>query len=354
MLTVMKSWAQRYFSDPQAILLIVLLTGGLLLVMWMGKILAPVFASIVIAYLLQSVANILVRLKMPKLAAVLIVYSAFLGLFLGVIFILWPIIWDQLLRLFEEFPSMVTSFQHELYLLPEKFPQYLTKETIDGWVTGFLVQVKQSGKILFTLSLASLPGVLVLVVYLVLVPLMVFFFLKDHRIILRWFKRFLPEDRQLLAQIWKDVHKQIGNYIRGKGAELIIVGIVTFLAFYWFHLRYSALLALLVGLSVLIPYIGIVLVTIPVMLVAFFQWGIGDQFMYLLIVYGIIQTLDGAILVPLLFSGVVSLHPLAIIIAILVFGGWWGLWGAFFAIPLATVVKAIMEEWPQNYKTSIA
>lgn len=349
MLTVMKSWGQRYFSDPQAILLIVLLAGGLLLVMWMGKILAPVFASIVIAYLLQWVANMLIRWKVPTFAAVLIVYSAFLGLFLGAILILWPIIWDQFLRLFEEFPSMVVSFQHYLYLLPEKFPQYFTKETIDGWVAGFLVQLKQSGKLLFSISLASLPGVISLVVYLVFVPLMVFFFLKDHQIILRWIKNFLPTNRQLLAQIWKNVHKQIGNYIRGKGAEVIIVGVVTFLAFYWFGMRYAALLALLVGLSVLIPYIGAALVTIPVVLVAFFQWGIGDQFIYLLITYGVIQTLDGTLLFSLLFSGVVNLHPLAIIIAVLVFGGWWGFWGVFFAIPLATVVKAVLEEWPRNY-----
>jgi putative permease len=113
-------------------------------------------------------------------------------------------------------------------------------------------------------------------------------------------------------------------------------------------LRYATLLAVLVGLSVLIPYIGAVIVTIPVILVAFFQWGIGEHFVYLLVAYGVVQTLDGAILVPLLFAGAVNLHPLAIIIAVLVFGGWWGFWGVFFAIPLATVVKAILEDWPRK------
>lgn len=354
MLTAIKNWGQRYFSDPQVFLLIVLLTGALLLVMWMGKILAPVFASIVIAYLLQWAANLLRRFKVPELTAILIVYCAFLGLFLSVIFILWPIIWDQFLRLFDDFPSMVSRFQHDLYLLPQKFPEYLTKETIDGWVSGFLVQLKQSGKVLFAISLASLPSVIALVIYLVLVPLMVFFFLKDHQMILKWFKNFLPSNRQLITQIWKDVHKQIGNYIRGKGAEVIIVAVTTFIAFYGFGLHYAALLALLVGISVLIPYIGAVLVTIPVVLVAFFEWGLGDQFLYLMVAYGVIQTLDAVILVPLLFSGAVNLHPLAIIIAVLVFGGWWGFWGVFFAIPLATVVKAILEDWPKTHKTSIA
>ncbi len=343
----MKDWGKRYFSNPQLVLLLLLLTGGLLLVMLMGKILAPVIASIVIAYLLQWCANLLIKLNAPRSAAIFIVYGAFLGVFLSAILILWPVVWDQLLKLFDEFPSMINNSQHFLYLLPEKFPEYLTKETVDGWVGSFLMQLKQSGKAILALSVASLPNLMALVIYVVLVPLMVFFFLKDYPLIIRWLSGFLPGERQLLAIVGKEVHKQIGNYIRGKGAEVIIVGIATFIAFYLFHMRYAALLAVLVGASVLIPYVGAVLVTIPVVLVAFFQWGIDETFAYLLITYGIIQTLDGVILVPLLFSGAVNIHPLAIIVAILIFGGWWGFWGVFFAIPLAILVKAVIEYWPK-------
>jgi putative permease len=101
-----------------------------------------------------------------------------------------------------------------------------------------------------------------------------------------------------------------------------------------------------VGLSVIIPYIGATLVTIPVVLVAFIQWGIGNEFYTVVIVYFVIQALDGNVLVPLLFSEAVNLHPVAIILAVLFFGGIWGLWGVFFAIPLATLIKAIMNAWP--------
>ena len=90
------------------------------------------------------------------------------------------------------------------------------------------------------------------------------------------------------------------------------------------------LLAVIVGLSVLIPYIGAVMVTIPVAIIAYFQWGLTSEFAWLLAAYGIIQALDGNVLVPLLFSEVVNLHPVAIILAILVFGGLWGFWGIFW------------------------
>jgi putative permease len=345
---VLKGWGNRYFSDPQAILLTVLLGGSVLLLMWMGKILAPVVASIIIAYLLQWIVNVLRKWKVPQFPAVLIAYGAFLGIFLCAIFVLWPLIWQQILRLFEELPTMIQTVQHFLYLLPEKFPEFITQATVDNALVTFSAQLKNTGRVILTASLASLPSIIAAIIYLVLVPLMVFFFLKDNHKIGKWFASFLPKDRRMLTTVWHEVDEQIGNYVRGKAAEVFIVGVITYGIFYFFHLRYAVLLAVLVGLSVLIPYIGIMVVTIPVVFVALFQWGFSPELAYLLIVYGVVQALDGAVLVPLLFSEAVNLHPLAIIVAVLVFGGWWGFWGVFFAIPLAVLVKATIAAWPKD------
>jgi Predicted permease len=89
-------------------------------------------------------------------------------------------------------------------------------------------------------------------------------------------------------------------------------------------------------------------VTIPVLAVGWFQWGWTADFGWLALAYFVIQAIDGNVLVPLLFSEVVSLHPIAIIVAILVFGGFWGFWGVFFAIPLATLVNAVIQAWPRR------
>jgi putative permease len=102
-----------------------------------------------------------------------------------------------------------------------------------------------------------------------------------------------------------------------------------------------------------IPYIGAAVVTLPVAIIAFFQWGWSDYFFYLMLAYGVIQALDGNVLVPLLFSEAVNLHPVAIIVAVLVFGGLWGFWGVFFAIPLATLIKAVMNAWPQHGEVKV-
>jgi putative permease len=139
---------------------------------------------------------------------------------------------------------------------------------------------------------------------------------------------------------------QIGNYVRGKSNEILIVGSVSYTVFIILGLNYASLLAMIVGLSVLIPYIGAAVVTLPIAFVGYFQWGLEPDFVWLMVSYGIIQFLDGNVLVPVLFSEAVNLHPVAIIVAILVFGGLWGFWGVFFAIPLATLVKALINVWP--------
>jgi len=148
--------------------------------------------------------------------------------------------------------------------------------------------------------------------------------------------------------VWGDVDSQIGNYIRGKFWEILIVWFFTFICFAYFGMQFSMLLAVLVGVSVLIPYVGAAVVTIPVFLIAWFQWGWSSDFIYVVVAYLTIQALDGNLLVPLLFSEVVNIHPVAIIVAVLFFGGIWGIWGVFFAIPLATLVQAVIVAWPKS------
>jgi putative permease len=183
-------------------------------------------------------------------------------------------------------------------------------------------------------------------VYFVLVPFMIFFMLKDKDLIARWFGHFLPAERGLIKRVWDEVYEQLGNYVRGKVAEIIIVGVGAWIIFAWMGLNYAALLGVIVGVSVIVPYVGPTIAIIPLAFVGFFQWGWGSQFIYLMVGYVALQAFDGNILIPLLFSEVVNLHPLAIIIAVVFFGGLWGFWGVFFAIPLGILIKAVLNAWP--------
>jgi putative permease len=344
---VLSDWFRRYFSDPQVIFLAVALLVGFGVVLTMGNMLAPVLASIVIAYLLEGLVGFFERLGWPRLASVLVVYVAFLAFVVLVLVWVMPVVSRQVTDLVQQLPNIIAKGQQALMGLPERHPEFVTAAQIQELIEAIRAEIAGFGQKVLSWSLASVVGIITLAVYLVLMPLLVFFFLKDRDLIADWLKGYLPRHRRIAGTVWRDVDRQISNYIRGKFWEVLIVWASSYLAFYAFGLKYAMLLGVLVGLSVIVPYIGATLVTIPVLLIAWFQWGWSSEFGWLAATYFIIQALDGNVLVPLLFSEVVNLHPVAIIVAILVFGGLWGFWGVFFAIPLATLVQAILVAWPR-------
>ncbi len=348
MFKVLRDWIQRYFSDEEAVVLAVLLFLAFTAVLTLGGMLAPVLAGMVLAYLMQGLVVTLERLRVPGGAAVGLVFALFMGVLMVFIVVVVPLLWHQLITLFNELPGMLAKWQSLLLLLPERYPHLVSDEQVLQAIEAARGEIGKFGQWALTFSLSSLPLLVNIMIYLVLVPILVFFFLKDRLMIGEWVRGYLPRERALITRVAQEMNRQIANYIRGKVIEIVICGGVTYIAFVALGLNYAALLALLVGVSVVVPYVGAVVVTVPVLLIALFQWGWSDQFIYLMAVYGIIQTLDGNVLVPLLFSEAVSLHPVAIICAVLLFGGLWGFWGVFFAIPLATLFKAVLDAWPRK------
>ncbi|MBT8048662.1 MAG: AI-2E family transporter [Xanthomonadales bacterium] len=348
---LLKDWFRRSFSDPQVVILGLFLVIGFAVIIGLGKWLAPMFASIVIAYLLEAIVGWLQKVGLPRLLAVILVFLLFLTILLFLTFGLIPIVIRQLTALVQQFPTYIAQGQELLKQLPEAYPQIISEEQIQGIISQVGQEMAIWGQQALSWSLSSVASVIVIIVYLILVPVLVFFLLKDKDMMIGWITHRLPRERSLVDRVWTESEAQIANYVRGKVTEIFIVGSVTYITFIVLGLQYSALLATLVGFSVLVPYIGAAVATIPIALIAFFQFGWGWDFGQVIIAYAIIQALDGNLLVPLLFSEVVNLHPVAIILAILVFGGLWGFWGIFFAIPLATLVKAVLNAWPRQQKS---
>lgn len=347
MINIFKQWIHRYFSDQEAIALLIILAVLFGIILSMGRILTPAIAALVFAYLMQGLVNQLTRRQVPQLAAVIVVFAAFMAVMLLTILVVIPLVWEQILHLVNALPSMVRQGQQLLMTLPEKYPTFINESQVALLKAAINHHLGNVGQWALSTSLAKLPNLVALMIYLVLVPILVFFFLKDKTLLLNWVRSLLPERRRLINIVALEMNQQIANYIRGKAIEIVIVGWFSYLLFATLGLNYSALLAVMVGLSVVVPYIGAVVVTVPVVLIGFFQFGIEEPFIILVAVYTLIQVIDGNVLVPLLFSETVNLHPVAIIVAVLVFGGIWGFWGVFFAIPLATLLKAVMSAWPE-------
>ena len=345
---VFNKWVKKYFSDPEGVILAFLLILGFTIVIFMGEMLAPLLAGVIFAYFLEGIVRVMERKGVRRMVAVITVFTSFLALILVLVFGLMPLLSGQIAQLIEKLPDMISRGQEALMKLPESYPNFISQDQVNQIFDEIGAGVRSMGQTVVSLSLASISGLVALLIYLVLVPVLIFFFLKDKDIILHWIASYMPKERGLATRIWREMDQQIGNYVRGKFAEILIVGIVTYVVFAIMGLQYSMLLGALVGLSVVIPFIGAAVVTLPVMIIAYFQWGWTAEFAYVMVAYGIIQALDGNVLVPWLFSEAVNLHPIAIIAAVLVFGGIWGFWGVFFAIPLATLVKAVINAWPRS------
>ncbi|WP_105637637.1 AI-2E family transporter [Cronobacter dublinensis] len=348
MLEMFAQWYRRRFSDPEAIALLGILVAGFCILFFLHGLLAPLLVAIVLAYLLEWPTSRLQRIGCSRGLAATLVLVLFIGIVLVMAFVVVPVAWQQGINLIRDIPGMLNKLSDFAATLPKRFPALMDAGIIDAIAENMRTRIITLGDSVVKYSLASLVGLLTLAIYLILVPLMVFFLVKDKEQLLSAVRRVLPRNCGLAGQVWEEMNQQITNYIRGKVLEMIVVGVATWIGFLIFGLNYSLLLSVLVGISVLIPYIGAFVATIPVVCVALFQFGMGTEFWSCFAVYLIIQGLDGNVLVPVLFSEAVNLHPLVIILSVVIFGGLWGFWGVFFAIPLATLVKAVVHAWPET------
>ncbi|CAH9054688.1 hypothetical protein PSECIP111951_01089 [Pseudoalteromonas holothuriae] len=349
MFDIVKAWYQNKFSDPHSVTLLLMLITSVAILYFFGPFVVPVLIALVIAYLLDWPVTRLQRFVPNRALATTLVIFLFLGLCLAMLLGIVPVLWQQTSNLFQESPHMIEQGKAFLLHLPQDYPALISAEQVKTLVASVESKVIELGQMIVSVSLTSLKDAVAWLIYLILVPLLVFFMLKDKVMLTRGIESLIPKERRLISQVWSEMDHQIMNYIRGKVFEIVIVGSASFVAFSVMDLRYAALLGALVGLSVLIPFVGAALVTIPVAAVAMFQFGIEAQFWTVIIVYGVIQTLDGNVLVPLLFSEAIDLNPVYIIVAVLFFGGLWGFWGVFFAIPLASLVKALVNAWSTQH-----
>jgi putative permease len=229
---LLKDWYRRSFSDPQVVILGLFLVIGFAIVIGLGAWLAPMFASIVIAYLLEAVVNRLQRLRVPRMVAVVVVFLLFTALLLFLFFGLVPLVLRQLTQFVLQFPDYIASGQEVLRRVPEAYPELISQAQIEALITQLGQDVASLGQRVVGWSLASVKLLItLLVIYLILVPLLVFFFLKDKDLMIGWVAARLPRERSLVNRVWTEAEGQIANYVRGKVLEIFIVGSVTFVTF---------------------------------------------------------------------------------------------------------------------------
>ena len=348
MLEEINNLFRKIFSSEETLVFALLLTGAFLTLFFFGNILTPFLVSIIFAYLLVGMQKRLEEYGLNSTLALILTYSFFL--LLGVALMVWlvPLVYQQLQSLILEIPKWVNSFMIFVQNIPEKYPDLISSDQITTFLQSLSGQITAISEDFLKASIAGIQNTVTIAINLVLLPILVFFFLFDRESIISGFLSVLPNKRAMLQNVWIEMDDQLSNYARGKAIEIVIVGLVAAIIFMYFDLQYVALLSVLVGFSVLIPFLGAFIVTLPVAVLGLLQFGLTFDFWLLMGLYVILQMLDGYLLVPILFSDAVKLHPVIIMLAVFIFGGMFGFWGIFFAIPIATLIKAIWNSWPEN------
>ncbi|EPA9909839.1 AI-2E family transporter, partial [Cronobacter sakazakii] len=245
MLEMLTQWYRRRFSDPEAIALLAILVAGFCILFFLHGLLAPPLVAIVLAYLLEWPTSRLQRIGCSRGLAATLVLVLFIGIVLVMAFVVVPVAWQQGINLIRDIPGMLNKLSDFAATLPKRFPALMDAGIIDAIAENMRTRIITLGDSVVKYSLASLVGLLTLAIYLILVPLMVFFLVKDKEQLLNAVRRVLPRNRGLAGQVWVEMNQQITNYIRGKVLEMIVVGVATWIGFLIFGLNYSLLLAVL-------------------------------------------------------------------------------------------------------------
>ncbi|MBF0125593.1 MAG: AI-2E family transporter [Magnetococcales bacterium] len=341
--SLLTGYLQR-LQNPQFMGLFLALLGAILTILVFGAALAPYFTAVILAYLLEGMIRPLERIRVPRLLGVLVIFSLFILLLIAFFFILVPALIQELSRVSAEIPKITITLKSLLHQITESASGIINTPFAENMLLGLVEKSQEWAADSISLLLkGGLPGLVSVLVYLFLVPFLVFFFIKDKAALLAAFERYLPRERTLLNRVMGEVNAGVGGYIRGKFWEMLLLGLASYIGFVLIGFQYAFLVAVLTGLSVLIPFLGLAVVTLPVVVLGILQWGLTWESANPLIVYGVLQLIDGNLIAPLILGETVHVHPTTIMLAVLVFGSLWGVAGVFFAVPLAVLVKSVLE-----------
>jgi predicted PurR-regulated permease PerM len=190
-----------------------------------------------------------------------------------------------------------------------------------------------------------------LVTNLILIPFIVFFFLKDGREFKKGFVSLVPNRYfEFTLYLFYKLHAQVGNYLRGQFIDAIIVGTMAVFALWVIDVKYFFLIGIFAGLANLIPYFGPIAGAVLALVVSILQTGSLEKVFYVILAFTIIKLLDDAVVQPVVVARSVHMHPLTVLLAVLIGGKLFGILGMLLTVPVVGFIKVVVHEGILNYR----
>lgn len=310
----------------------------------MSTIITPLVISFILYYLLSPIVDSLEKRGVKRVITIIIIYLVVIGLLSWLVIWLFPILQQQFNELVESIPQLfntvVNYLQNAINNISLNAEQ---REAFDEGLSSFedidmvIIDYLSDGFSGVTNIISSVTNVFVI---MLIVPVILFFFLKDGSRFIKGFMNKVPPGRRTdISAILRAIDSQVGSYIKGQIIVALANGILMFIGFSIIGLNYNGILAFAGGILSFIPYLGPTLTFIPAAVIALTDsfWMVGK----LVIVWGIVQFIEGNLIEPNILGNRLNVHPVTIILILLIMGELLGLVGMILGVPIYAILKVI-------------
>jgi putative permease len=318
--------------------------------------LVPFVISFIFAYLLQPIIDkISQRFDFPRNLISSAIFAVFISSFIIILLLLLPIIYDQISIFITKIPNYKNNFSIGLSYLVSRIdtidPDIANKlsESLQNFVNSAFSVVVAAANNIWSYTLATINFFAIII----LVPVILYYFLRDWPKMIKSVESILPrKEKNKIGKIFSDINSLLSAYIRGQLNICLLLSAYYFIGLSLIGIDLALLLAIISGFLVIIPFIGAFISLFLMLVSCYFSYGASVEIVYILVLFVIAHIIESYILTPQIIGDKIGLHPVWIIFSVFAAGSVFGFVGIVFAIPIAGVIKILLFNMIDYYKST--
>lgn len=326
------------------------------LLVFFSSIVAPVILAVLTYFLFNPLIDWLEKHRLKRVWGVILLFLVLIGALVGLIFLVVPYVSEQVTQFVVAFPEYVDNIGATIMGWTDNSVFEDTANNVIEWFNGWIGELPSNIVDYLTTAVSGISTVVStvsnFVVIMVTFPIILFFLLKDDKKFFSYVMKVIPPKyRKETRDLGLIIADQVGSYVKGQLTISLFLGIMMFIGFTIIGLDYAGILAIVASVTSVIPYIGATLAMVPAVIIALTtSW---FMLVKLIIVWLVVQFVDGNFVEPNVMGKNLKIHPLTIIIVLLVLGELLGLVGLILGVPIyaisRVVVTFIFRKFKQRY-----
>ena len=325
--------------------------------LWILNAIRTAAVPVILAYLASLIVIPIIKYLEkkgvgPRWLSLGLVFILTVALIFAGFYYLTPRIVDEITNFFNrDFQTIITYLQTDLrddfILGTDLYDQIYTYVTETDLISSTLDNLAPT--LIATVTNSIIP----LLASIALLPILLIYYLKDYEMISEKIRSIIPaKHEKSLAELGSKLNQTVGNYLRGQVFLMVVLGAVATLAYRLIGLKYYVVFGVLVGVTNIIPYFGMIIAAVPPILYTFIAGGNPGPVL-VLGVNVVLQFFEGNFFQPLIIGHHLSMHPIVIIISILFFGALFGGIGVIFASPIAASIRVFYNFFRDKRKEKL-